>query len=233
MCVGLGLFLFCLSTQGQAELVSEWKFDGNAEDSVGNNHGTLNGNPTWAANRFGDSGKALSLDGVDDYVECRKSESLTITDAITIEAWVNLENNVPVDNARIINRFTGGTPGRGYALNLRDNRVPVFEVRTLSGNQRIAGITPIAANGYTCITATFDNAYRRIYINGQLDKELSSNGDRINGGRRNLQLGSAGGWGRYFNGSIDEVRIYNHALSPDEVKACYIKRRPVPIENND
>ena len=86
-----------VSGLARAELVSEWRFDGNARDSKGNNHGTLHGSPEWVADRHGKPGMALRLDGKDDWVDCGSDASLSFTDGNTdrpfsISVWVRLED---------------------------------------------------------------------------------------------------------------------------------------------
>src|SRR2546425_1221831 len=63
-----------------------WRAEGDANDNVGNNDGTLVNGATFAA---GEVGQAFSLDGVDDYVEIADSVSLSVSTALSVEAWIN------------------------------------------------------------------------------------------------------------------------------------------------
>jgi len=70
--------------RNRKRLVAWWKFDSDANDSAGSNHGKPHGDPTYEAGKFG---QAISLDG-DDYVDCGTDDSLNITGDITISAWI-------------------------------------------------------------------------------------------------------------------------------------------------
>ena len=79
--LGTSLAIHAVSAaSGPSELISHWRLDGNANDSVGANHGTLHGDPVWVEDRFGNAGKALKLDGQNDYVNCGSDVSLSFGD---------------------------------------------------------------------------------------------------------------------------------------------------------
>jgi len=87
-CVVIVAFVFSLGYPGS--MISYWKFDDvtglTALDSADANDGTLNNGPVWTSGKVGG---ALSFDGLNDYVEVPDSANLDITDAITLEAWIN------------------------------------------------------------------------------------------------------------------------------------------------
>jgi len=74
-------------------LVAHWKLDGNADDAVGNNDGTVHGSPVWT---IGQIDGALDLDGDGDYVDCGNDSSLNLTNNFSISAWFNMDNTGPV-----------------------------------------------------------------------------------------------------------------------------------------
>ncbi len=245
MYVGLGLFLFCLvSTQGHAELVSEWKFDGNAKDSVGNNHGTLKGNPTWGADRFGDQGKALSLDGKDDYVDCGNDASLSFVDSSHVMdrpfsiTWWQKSNIVPNLSRTETGEYTGKCVGvlmkKGeYFIEWSNS----FRVYLHDGNEngnigRVGGVD-VKQNEWTYIVVTYDSSRTsdgiKFYQDGRLVPSGICSGVKgtyttMKNKNHPLMIGRSRGF--RFNGLMDDVKIYNHALNPEEVNARYLQELP-------
>jgi len=73
-------------------MVAHWKLDGNADDPVGGNHGTVHGNPVWT---IGKIDGALEFDGDGDYVDCGNDSSLNLTNNFSISVWVNVDDAVP------------------------------------------------------------------------------------------------------------------------------------------
>ena len=243
MCVGLGLFLFCLPTQGQAELVSEWKFDGNAEDSVGNNHGTLKGNPTWAANRFGDSGKALSFDGVNDYVDCGNDASLSFGNG-TEDSPFSIEWQQKSNIRPLIKKGGKGvgilTKQGEYSFKFNNsNRMHLIDSSNSSSRIGRAGYIGVDQNNWTHIVVTYDGSgtsdgikfYQAgVLLEGPIHENKGSYMAMGNKGFP-LIIGKVklGEKDCYFNGSLDYVRIYNHVLSLEEINENYdvVQRMPL------
>ncbi|MHC4605112.1 MAG: hypothetical protein ACYS6W_17490, partial [Planctomycetota bacterium] len=70
-------------------MVAHWKLDGDANDSAGDNDGTVYGNSVWTA---GQVDGALYFDGAGDYVDCGNDSSVNVTNNFSISAWFNLDN---------------------------------------------------------------------------------------------------------------------------------------------
>jgi len=203
-------------------LVAEWHFDegkGNIlKDSSGNgNDGIIHG-ATWVD---GIKGKALKFDGKDDYVEVRDSPSLDITDAITIEAWIYpIRYPLHRYHAGIVGRG-GWDIGSGYEVDLGYKGMNgLFELNTRRSSLYSESRIPL--NQWTHIAATLKITDAVIYINGKIDAIGTVNSLITNS--RPLQIGRrdpGNNFVAYFDGIIDEVRIYNRALSTEEIKAHY------------
>ncbi len=202
-----------------ADLVGEWKFDDEADptrDSSGNdNHGDLAGDPQWVTGIFG---QALEFNGTDDYVAIADS-SVFNTTLLTIAAWVNFSN----DSQSFI--FEKGNVNTQYSLFSHGTDI-VFRTKpvggaydTLSTTKANAGITN---DQWHFIVGTYDGAVKKLYVDGVLKLfrdwvkiiEINNNG---------CSIGRFGGTttGYYFTGSIDDVRIYNQALSTAEIQQLY------------
>jgi len=216
MCVGLGLFLFCLvSTQGQAELVSEWKFDGNVKDSVGNNHGTLKVNPTWATDRFGDEGKALVLNG--ENVNCGNDASLSFGNGtkdrpFSIETWVNIKNHILFQIVHKTNEYT--------LTNNNHFRLYLYDSDTKNTIYKSAGRLIKYEGKWIHLVVTYDGSSTvdgiNFYINGII---RGTNEGTVGTYTAMENRGGSFRIGHGARGLIDDFRIYNHVLSPAEVEA--------------
>ena len=211
-------------------LVGYWKFDEGsgttAFDSSGNgNIGVLYDSPTWVN---GKSGKALSFDGSDDYVRIERSSSLDATSEVTVEAWICPRAYVSGlgDNSHIVSRTnTGG--GHVYVLSLYpDSHKASYSVNPFPDQH--ASNADIQLNVWTHLTMTYDGSYVRLYINGEFDSSYELSG-AIETTPNWLAIGcnSYGSTYAHFNGTIDEVRIYNRALSQEEI------RSHIPYESLD
>ena len=191
-----------------------------ARDSSGyGNDGTIYG-ATWVDGKYGE---ALSFDGIDDYIEVPDSDSLDITDAITIEAWVKPS---PGDYRTIVSKGYL----ESYALRIARDSEPIMAFFTLDPNNphAIAGTyNNIANNQWWHIAGTYDGNHVRLYINGELDDSEAYTGT-ITTLSTPLRIGKLSGTTKTecFNGIIDEVSIYNRALSADEIKTLYEGKKP-------
>ena len=188
----------------------------------------------------GRSGKALSFDGVDDYVEVPDSASLTVTDAVTILAWINwaglkyctlLQKKTigetdedqeyalypkfwaSAPNDRYVAHINGTTISSGYYLEDLINFKEWVQIGIIYAGDAIAGS---------------GNAYVKFILNGEIIAIKSapasitnSNGVLLIGEHTSQGAVSAGEGDNHFNGIIDEVRIYNRALSEEEIKWLY------------
>jgi len=194
-----------------------------AKDSSGyGNDGTIYG-ATWTT---GVSGKALSFDGVNDYVDCGNDESLDITDAVTIAAWVNPANSGQGGYGRIVDKLDSSADRNGYDFTVKSG-TPQLRVKFHTGD---AGIVlestddSVNKNEWTHVAVTYDkdagSNNLKIYINGLQDNQ-GADTDAIPTSSVNLRIGNSQSWARAFDGIIDEVRIYNRALTESEIRALY------------
>jgi hypothetical protein len=228
-------------------MVSYWKFDegsgSTAFDSIGGNHGTIHG-ATWVTGKVKN---ALSFDGVNDYIEVSDSPSLDIANAITIEAWVYI-NRFPIaepwynmqvlqkDGTRYEHAYAMPILGElGYYHGWRQRpgleRPRRFGLElTLDGKwsgEMIEGSmwsnTPLEVRTWYHLVATFDGNQVKLYLNGQLDATYTISGT-IETNDNPVRIGN---WRRggadydFFNGIIDEVAIYNRALTAEEIRQHY------------
>ncbi len=197
-------------------LVAEWHFDGDAKDSSGNGiDGTLYG-ATFSDGKFG---RALLFNGVDNYVKYGSTGIPTGNSARTIEAWVKSSTN----GAQIVADYgnfslTNQEFGLGYEIGGDYRGIWV----DYGGGGCASGVYGYSGQ-WNYIAATFDGSNVKLYLNGNLIKTQDSrcSGATLNTQNNYMYIGARKDNSWWFNGLIDEVRIYSRALSADEVRANY------------
>jgi len=205
-------------TINDSSLVGYWSMDVNARDlSNNNNDGTLTGN-AFINSSSGVYGGALELDGTGDYVEIATDSSINVFTAITVCSWIK-PSLVGNTFQRIVAKSNGANGAGGYALALNPSDKSFYLL--LNGSLDTFVTTSISANNWYFICGTADGTKTRIYLNSSIIKENSL--VTIPGSNANsLRVGSdAGIASREFNGSIDEVMIFNRALNETEVSEIY------------
>lgn len=185
-------------------------------DSSGNDIAAfLSGNPTIVADRHG--GKALFLSGLDDWVEVYRDPLLDVTDnTFTVDAWVK-PDEAPVGDFSIVAKGD-----RSYALEMQDNDTIEFFIYDGTWITVTADVPPGWTGSWHRVTGVYDGTALRLYVDGQQlgQRAYSGNVDwtewPVNIGRNSEKHGD--GWaGRTGNGSVDDVRIYDRALTPEEL----------------
>ncbi|HVW66654.1 MAG TPA: LamG-like jellyroll fold domain-containing protein [Candidatus Peribacteraceae bacterium] len=201
-------------------LVGYWKMDDGtgssiARDSSGNgNNGTLTNGPTWSTSvpstRFYDP-KSLHFDGVDDYV-ATNVRAINGTAAFTFGGWIKFERQSSTYEIPLWNGFDSATSGFGF---IRKPNSPIVYAGWGSSNGEVAG--PSTTNGvWYHVMSTYNGTTQRFYVNGVSQGTTSYSNSNFTSGLTTLgNLNSASSY--WFRGNIDDVRIYNRALSASEV----------------
>ena len=203
-------------TAPPAGLVAAYSFDESggaiATDTSGHgNHGTITG-ATRVAGRFG---RALSFDGTDDVVRVPGSASLALVSGMTIEAWVrpNL-----LGGWRTVALKETAT-GLAYALYAHDNAPhPAVTANFGGADQSAVGLQALPIATWTHLAATYDGAVMTLYVNGTEVRTQPATGSFVQSAQP-LSIGGNAVWGEYFAGAIDQVRIYDRALSAAQIDA--------------
>ena len=178
------------------------------------NHGTVSGATRTTAGKFG---RALSFDGVDDWVTINDSASLDLTNGMTLEAWV-----YPTDTMSgwqtVLNKEQPDGFGAAYYLAANsDLNQPEVAVYTTDW-YKLYGGPALSANKWVHLVGTYDGSTMKLYVNGsQVSSQQQAGGIDVTNGV--LRIGGNSYWGEFFKGRIDEIRIYNRALSATEIKS--------------
>ncbi len=206
--------------EAERKLVGWWKFDegsgSTTADSSGNaNHGSLHGPVQWTD---GHDGKALKFTGPFNYVLVEDSPELNPTDAITIAAWINPSWT---GNNRILQKSSGGHDNQ-YRLLKEFGDNMVFEVSGVANHQLSFEKLPPAGE-WTHLAAVYDGSKMTVFYNGEVageqetfGKMATSDGPLFIGTKHETAPA-----GDEFNGILDDVRIYNYALSEADIAALY------------
>ncbi|MDP3779035.1 MAG: LamG domain-containing protein [bacterium] len=173
---------------------------------------------------IGKIGQALSFDGVDSHVDAGAGSSLNITSSLTLSAWVKTPS-ISTQQAIASRGYLGA---RRYQFDITSSkaRFAVADGDAINAPDILSGSTILSGNTFYHLVGVFDGSKMMVYVNGILDgtatkttKPNSSTAEKLH---IDVSLNNnAGDFYRFFNGSLDEVRIYNRALSGDEVKRLY------------
>jgi len=201
-------------------MVSYWKFDegvgATAYDSVGGNHGTLINGPLWSS---GIVDGAISLDGVDDYIEIADAPSLDLASQFTLETWI-YPYSFPTTWSNIIAKW-GVSDERSYTLNLNNGKPGLWVCTDGKATTElgVTGNTTLATNTWYHLAGVSDGSYLRVYVNGALDQFMAWSGT-VFAGNASLRIGATE-WGPDLHATIDEAAIYNGALTEQEIQQHY------------
>lgn len=204
---------------GTGGLVAAYGFDesggGVALDASGNNNdGTLLGPTRTVAGKFG---AALSFDGVNDWVSVDDDATLDLTDGMTLEAWVRPSTLAGVWRTVIFKETSNNFVYDLYAHDPQVTFGPTAEINVGGTITHTPATSSLPVDAWSHLAVTYDGSDVQLFVSG------SPVGDSVVSGNLMVSDGPLhiGGniWGSYFSGLIDEVRIYNRALSAGEVQA--------------
>ena len=223
------LIIFYFTTNAQVSntgLVAYYQFNGNAGDSSGfGNHGTVNG-ATLTTGRGGIANTAYYFDGVSNKITVSASASIQPQYKLTLTAWIQPDVNSLLGWSTVLTKRYSATidPWNSYSLATHYNDKWEFDLSNgTTGSQKTAKAhttTPYNA-GWIFLCATYDSTQAKLYVNGVLDTTISFSGS-IGYSTNDLVIGYATySANDYYKGRIDEIRIYNRALSPTEISLLF------------
>lgn len=222
-----------LSSVASGGLVGYWSMDASDYNSANSrvtdkssfeNHG-INSGATFTTDRFGKEGGAMSFDGT-KYIKINHNNILKPSDSITISSWVYIPQ-LDGQHRWIVRTGWGGAP-YFFGKNIYDKFVLVINDQSVMYNSTTA---PSANVGWNYVAGTYDGSNVKVYLNGVLQWTYSytstintntlpifiGGGDTNNDGIADAQM---------FNGIIDELRVYNRALSESEIQSLYNSYNP-------
>jgi PKD repeat protein len=198
-------------------LVGAYTFDegsgSTAHDISGNGNTATIVGAGWVTS--GKYGGALSFNGTSSYLNINDSASLDLTNGMTVEAWVD-PTSVSGQEAVLIKEQPGGVVYGVYGSN--GSSVPSANITLTGGaSQNATSSSGLPLNSWSFLAATYNGSSLGLYVNGNLVKTTPVSGN-IKTSSGALQIGGYSGLGQYFKGMIDEVRIYNQALTASQIQ---------------
>jgi hypothetical protein len=226
---------FTFTTAPSPTDIAYWKLDEGTGlttvDSSGNgNTGTLVNGPVWTAGR---SGQGLSLDGVNDFVRVPHTAALNAF-PITVAAW--FKTNTTAGLKGVVNKYFAGS-FNGYQIFFQDGDLCAWLLRDMSNYIYDGGECTMRTTGFNddqWHQAVFvaDTAGGRLYVDGvQKATQPWTGAAGAVTTTQQLRLGhypGVTGGASFLAGLVDEVRIYNRALSAQEVAQLYNAMPPIP-----
>ena len=182
------------------------------------NNGTIFNGPLWVP---GMKGLAIDFNGNKQYATVPTAASLNITSAITLSAWFLCETTA-VARQEIISKDVQGTTD-GYELYLSNTQNVIFRLnqKTSGSTYQVTSATKYPLNGSAWMhaAATYDGSTMKLYINGVQEGGSVTGPAAIATNSLPLAIAEEAGVQMRYKGKLDEVRLYNRALSQTEVQA--------------
>jgi hypothetical protein len=207
------------------DLVGYWSFDNQADvghDDSNNGYQGVNNGATWVSD--GKIGGALSFDGINDYVQF--SSPVLNVPPYSVCAWVKASS---LPNSYIINNGGQTRDSYGFFLMVQPaNPANGWEFGAVvqGGNQLQVAYSPASTGNWYFLVGTWDGSpesnHVKLYVNGAPIGTYLSGGPWPTGPANNLRMGVASNiLQAFFNGILDEVRIYNRVLTQDDITTLY------------
>jgi len=212
-------------------LIAYWPLNGNGNDLSGNgNNGSLY-NVTPTTDRFGNSNSACHFDGTSSYISVADNPALRLNGTdFTFNAWVKMDSayNSSYGSQIMTKRYSGANNGWTWSVTGQtSSTIGVLSYGPGGGSTNAFGSKTVSLNKWHMVTSVYSASTQQlsIYIDGLLDSVargiVTPNAAVTAGlyiGRDNPAVPSDG---YFFHGSMDEIRIYNKALSPAVVAQLY------------
>jgi uncharacterized protein (TIGR02145 family) len=199
-------------------LIAYYPFTGDHFDYSGyNNNGTNNG-VTLTEDRFGNATSAYYFPG-NEWISVPSSTTLNgITNGLTLSAWIKPEE---LANQNILNKwFDDSANDRGFFINTNSTGNPWIGI--IDDLNTVSSTKSLVRNRWQYVVGTWDGSYLNLYIDGKLSGSYQTTGTFVN---QDVVMGIGAdpnpGPKNFFNGRIDDIRIYNRGLSQDEIESLY------------
>ncbi|MFB6319082.1 LamG-like jellyroll fold domain-containing protein [Saccharicrinis sp. FJH54] len=207
-------------------LVAYYPFEGNALDySKYKNDGTVSG-ATLTTDRYANEDNAYYFNGSDNYIEVPHDSSLVFHKEFTLSVWINMDS-AKYMGSKIIDKSIGSL-GKGFVLDTYDMEHTGRKIRLQAINGWIyMSQTTLELNKWYHIGVIAKEGNVKCYINGRLDFDITGEKDTLTNAEVPLRFGFDTGvrtgpdYDDGFNGKIDDIRIYNRAISYQEMQELY------------
>jgi hypothetical protein len=217
-------------------LVGWWPFNGNANDESGNgNDGVVNG-ATLTEDRSGEESTAYRLNGVDNFISISHSNIFDFTNQFSVSMWLRISSFSSGTTQFCINKsLDGDFSTYNWSLGVtQDGRCIIFH---RAGGQLIeimSTVPEILVNTWYNLILIYDGNNLLLYKNQELNIQSSISGNMTNNNFP-ISIGyfppaNNPPYGYYVEGILDDIAIWNRALTPQEISALYTAS---PTDNNE
>lgn len=199
-----------------------------ATEKALNNDGTINGASWSTDSKLGEA--CLKFDGTDDYVDMGV---LPLSGSLTVSCWMKASEFTGGEQ-QIVGNYNGGQSSQHYQLRLLDDTVEWVIDDGSTGT--FANVSAVTTGSWYHVVGVFrsDISSMRAYVDGAKNLDRSYSGSIPDFQTASTRLGTRSDENNWnFHGSIDDVRIYDRALSTPEVKALYSLERPSKVSPDD
>jgi hypothetical protein len=198
-------------------LMAYYSFDNDVIDhSSHGNNGTSYNNPVWMQ---GHVNQGMYFNGSTDFVTVPNSASLAITDQLTLSAWIKPEAGHYW--YRIVGKANSGSSDNDWVLGVALSGGIYFAIWKGGAQYSIDGQNDLILNEWNHVAGVWDGSIIRVYWNGALQSETVAVSPPVNSSPSPLIIGKKPDNSYFFKGTIDEVMVFNRALSANEVKSLY------------
>jgi len=226
------------------DLVGEWTFD--EEENPGRDSSGNGNNCTRKPDDYGPiqtQGKirnALQFNGTDQYLNCEDSNSLDVTKEISIAAWIYPTSSNLTYYRAIVAKYSQDDNKRAYQLIVDEGYSTYLGQGTIQlwispdGRSRDHVEAPGFLNKWQHVVGTYDGSTKSmsIFVNGEIKDKKNTTFDSVFVTDKPLRIGSDQKLLRFFQGKIDEVRIYEKALSAHEIQQLYAETKDKYLADN-
>jgi hypothetical protein len=199
-------------------LVAWYPFNGNANDESGNGNNGINNGATLTIDRNGNANKAFAFNGTSNYIDVSDNNTLDLVSTFTISGWYNT-TATSANLYTLVGKSRDNSGGTGYVLAYG---IPSSTLSLNWGPNIVLNIpSTIYSSGWHFMVGTSDGSNIKIYMDSVMIQSMSTSPSLINStsslniGRENSILG------RYFLGKLDDIGIWNRALTQTEITKLY------------
>jgi hypothetical protein len=202
-------------------LISEWLFEGNSDDTSGRGHHGIARGTVLSEDRFGRANAAYSFDGVGAYLSVPNHSDFNLIGDYAFSAWIYQKSAKPDGSFRILDKATAARCD-GWNLDTWDGSTG-RRIRLDVACPWSMSDTVYSLNEWHHVVASVSQGYVTFYLDGRIDGGGYISATPINS--LDLYVGTAhSNSSLFFDGSIDDVRVYSRPLAPSEVGALYNDR---------
>ncbi len=203
-------------------IVAWYQAESNTLDHVGSHTGTFIGTPAY---NNGEVNHAFEFNGA-SYVQVAETNTLDFTNTMTVEAWVNLRTFAGANSREIVSKFGASGPFNCWTLSIDPSTKTAYFVVNASDNSthiQINSASTISTNEWTHLAGVVDGSSVKLYVNGLLSNSASwTHGIHVASSPITIGCTMQSSPTSYFNGQIDELSLYNTALSDCDIQSIYL-----------